>query len=132
MNASNSKEYPMHDQGNFPKHIDLTYLKDFARGDNAFIIEMITVFMIQTPELLQTIKTSLETKNWPSMRGAAHKMKPSMTFMGIKEMENVVRLIEDYSSKETSLELLPELIDKLEKVCVESIKELEIEKKLFL
>lgn len=113
------------------KYIDLDYLKDFARGDKAFILDMITVFLIQTPELLETMRIALANRNWESLRGAAHKMKPSMTFMGIKELENIVALIEEYSATETSLELLPELISKVKLVCDAAILELENEKKCF-
>lgn len=114
------------------KHTDLSYLKNLAKGDNEFILEMIDAFFIQTPEAIDNLKTYLNNKNWVSLRGVAHKMKPSVTFMGIKELEGVIAAIEDHAANTTSLELLPDLIQLLEAVCVRSIKELEIEKKNFL
>jgi len=114
------------------KHIDLTYLKQLSNGSNEFIIEMISVFMEQTPIEISNLEKYLEEKDWKSLRAIAHKMKPSFSFMGIKELDALIKLIEEYAANETNLELLPEMIAKLKKICYEAIKELEIEQKSFL
>ena len=113
------------------KHIDLTYLKQLANGSNEFILEMITVFMEQTPLEISNLEKHLKNKDWKSLHGTAHKMKPSFSFMGIKELENVIKLVNEYAANETNLDLLPEMVSKIKNTCNEAIKELEIEKKLF-
>ncbi|MES2836463.1 MAG: Hpt domain-containing protein [Bacteroidota bacterium] len=132
MNTSDPNDNLKQNYSNKLKRIDLSYLKDFANGDNAFIVEMIDAFASQTPEELNLISSALENKNWKTVRAVAHKMKPSITFMGISELKEVVVLILEYSSKEISLELIPELVNKFKTICNEAIKELEIEKKLYL
>ena len=114
------------------KHIDLTYLKQLSNGSNKFIDEMITVFMEQTPIEISNLEKYLLSKEWKSLRSTAHKMKPSFSFMGIKELENDIKLIEEYAANETNLDLLPGMIAKVKNICSEAIKELEVEKKLFL
>jgi HPt (histidine-containing phosphotransfer) domain-containing protein len=114
------------------KNIDLSYLKQLSNGSNEFICEMISVFMEQTPKELDEIDKYWDAKDWQSLHRIAHKMKPSFTFMGIKELENVIYLINEYSSTETNIDQLPELISKLKNVCFEALEELEIEKQLFL
>jgi len=114
------------------KHIDLTYLKQLSNGSNEFINEMITVFMKQTPVEISNLEKYLKAKDWKSLRGTAHKMKPSFSFMGIKELEGTIKLIDEYAATETHLELLPDMINKVKNICNEAIKELEIEKKLYL
>ena len=113
------------------KHIDLTYLKKLSNGSNEFINEMISVFMDQTPKEISNLEKYLDSKEWKSLRATAHKMKPSFSFMGIKELESEIKLIEEYAANETNLDLLPEMISKMKNICIESIKELEIEKKQF-
>lgn len=114
------------------KHIDLTYLKQLSNGSNEFINEMITVFMEQTPLEISNLEKYLETKEWKSLRAIAHKMKPSFSFMGMKELDALIKLIEEDAANQTNLDLLPEMISKLKNGCNEAIKELEIEKKSFL
>ncbi|MES2138836.1 MAG: Hpt domain-containing protein [Bacteroidota bacterium] len=114
------------------KKIDLSYLKELSKGSNEFICEMISVFMAQIPEELDEIDTYCNAKDWHSLHRVAHKMKPSFSFMGIKELENVICLIDEYSATETNLDRLPDLISTLKNVCSKALQELEIEKKLFL
>lgn len=114
------------------RKIDLTYLKQLSKGSNEFICEMITVFMTQIPAELDEIDKYWNAKDWQSLHRVAHKMKPSFSFMGIKELENVICLINDYSSTQTNIDQLPELIAKLKNVCSKALQELEVEKKLFL
>ncbi len=113
------------------KHIDLTYLKELSNGSNEFIIEMITVFVEQTPLEIANLEKHLAAKDWKSLRATAHKMKPSFSFMGIKELEGVIKTVEDYSANEKDLELLPELIAKIKTVCTEAMEELIQEKPHF-
>lgn len=114
------------------KHIDLTYLKQLSNGSNEFINEMITVFMEQTPIEIGNLEKYLEAKDWKSLRAIAHKMKPSFSFMGMKELDSLIKLIEEYAANETNLDQLPEMISRIKNSCNEAIKELEIEQKSFL
>ena len=114
------------------KHIDLTYLKELSNGSKEFINEMISVFMEQTPVEIENLEKYLEAKDWKSLRAIAHKMKPSFSFMGIKELDVLIKLIEEYAANETNLDQLPEMISKIKNSSNEAIKELEIERKSFL
>jgi len=113
------------------KHTDLTYLKELANGSNQFMNEMITLFITQTPEALSNIEKYHQNKDWKSLRTVVHKMKPSVSFVGLKEIENDVHIIEESAANETGLEQLPELISKVITVCREAIIELEEELKNF-
>ncbi|MES2285098.1 MAG: Hpt domain-containing protein [Bacteroidota bacterium] len=114
------------------KHIDLTYLKQLSNGSNEFINEMISVFMEQTPIEISNLEKYLEAKDWKSLRAIAHKMKPSFSFMGMKELDSLIKSIEENAANETNLDLLPGMIIKLKNTCYEAMKELEIEQKSFL
>jgi len=111
------------------KHIDLTYLKELANGSNQFMNEMLTLFIAQTPEALDNIEKHFQNKDWKSLRGTVHKMKPSVSFMGLKAIENDVRRIEEAAANETGLDQLPALIANVKNVCKEAIIELKDELK---
>ncbi len=110
---------------------DLTYLKELAKGDNAFIKEMLVVFMEQTPEAIGNLEKYYGDKNWKMLRAVAHKMKPSFTFVGLKELTPVINLIEEYAEKEIHFDLLPEMISKVKTFCNKAMVELEEQKKSF-
>jgi len=117
---------------NSKKHIDLTYLKELSNGSNEFIIQMITIFLKETPLAIENIEKYLNTSNWDALKAAVHKVKPSFSFMGIKELEGIVNSVEKYSETKTNLDQIPEMVSKIKTVLNAAIQELEIEKKEFL
>jgi len=109
------------------RHIDLSYLQKLANGSNEFIQQMITLFIEQTPEAVGKLEKHLAEHDWGSLGKVAHKMKPSVMFVGIKEIEKEVKLIEDYATSETHTEELPGMIAHVKTVCNEAISELKAE-----
>lgn len=109
---------------------DLTYLKQVSNGDNNFIIEMIDVYLRETPEAISNLENHLKNKEWQKFRAVTHKMKPSFSFFGLKELYATVDSMEEYADKEIHLELLPKLIVKVKQTCTKAMKELENIKKL--
>ncbi len=116
---------------NANKYINLTYLKELSNGSNQFITEMIEAFFDQTPNEIDKLTYYLNLKDWKSLRSVAHRIKPSFAFMGIAELQETIKLIEEYANNETHLELLPEMIEKVRTICDEAIKEMAIEKELY-
>lgn len=113
------------------KHINLDYLKELSNGSNSFIVEMIDAFLEQTPEEISNLEKYLSANNFRALRGTANKIKPSFTFMGIKELVGVIKQVEEYAAKEISLEQLPGMIKTIKDVCELAIDELLEEKKHF-
>jgi HPt (histidine-containing phosphotransfer) domain-containing protein len=109
------------------KCTDLTYLKELAEGSDEFIKEMIDMFLIQTPEMLEIMAKCLHDKKWQTLRGVAHKIKPTIDFVGIHSIKETVKTIEHYASKEIHLDLLPDMVNKVIQVCSVAIIELKEE-----
>jgi HPt (histidine-containing phosphotransfer) domain-containing protein len=111
------------------KHTDLTYLRGLAKGGNGFIIQMLNIYIQQTPGALERIENALKNKDWKALRFAVHKIKPSTMFVGLTEIKNDVPLLEDYAIEESHLDEIPGMVDKIKKVCTEAIPELQEELK---
>ena len=109
------------------KHSDLTYLKEIANGSNQFVTEMISLFIEQTPPALEEIEKNLQNKNWQALSKIVHKIKPSVTMVGLKEIEEVVVALENSSQKETDLELIPGWVAQIKTVCLKGMGELKDE-----
>jgi HPt (histidine-containing phosphotransfer) domain-containing protein len=107
--------------------IDLTYIKDAASGNTIFIKEMIVIFLKQTPTYLSLLKEYREEGNWDEFKKILHKLKPTITMMGIKKGEAFVKEIELLVKGHIDLYKIESLLIKLENICIESYKELNNE-----
>ena len=111
-----------------PKYIDLTYLSGRTKSNPALMLEMIQLYLKQTPPLISQMKQGVKNKEWDSIYDAAHKLIPSFSIMGIdKEFENMAKLIQEYSGTKTNLNKLRGLALKLEEACTLACNELENE-----
>jgi HPt (histidine-containing phosphotransfer) domain-containing protein len=77
--------------------IDLTYLKEVATGDTEFIIEMIDIFLLQTPGYVEQLTAAVEQKDWTKIADLSHKIKPTFAFMGVESAKNSLQEIETKS-----------------------------------
>lgn len=62
--------------------IDLSYLRDVSSGSNEFMIEMIELFLEQTPAYFEQLNKFIAEENWARVAEIAHKIKPTLAFMG--------------------------------------------------
>lgn len=107
--------------------IDLDYLDQLSEGDDDFTISMLSYFLENTPGVLNDMKQFYQDKDWKSLRNVAHKFKPQLTFMGIKSVFNEVETIEQNSANEVNTDDIPELLKKVEAVCVDAMEEIKAE-----
>ncbi|MEO5945455.1 MAG: chemotaxis protein CheB [Chitinophagaceae bacterium] len=110
--------------------IDLTYLNKRTKSDPKLMMEMISLYLEQTPSLIQTMKKSFEHKDWISLYASVHKMIPSFSIMGISlDIENMAKKVQEYASNQQDAVGIPEMVLKLESVCLQACHELETELK---
>jgi PAS domain S-box-containing protein len=105
--------------------IDLSYLTELAEGSEDFIERMIRAFLVQTPQLIEQLKNAAAAGKWQEVRAAAHKMKPSMDFIGIHALKPVVAAIENDAHEQRNVENIPAMIAEVERVCLQVMVELE-------
>jgi len=113
---------------NRTKYVDLTYLKTHTKANPKLMMEMIALYLKQTPPLINAMKQSLNDKDWNSLFATAHKMIPSFSIMGIhKDFEEMAKKIQEYSHTQQHLDEVEELILQLETICSQACKELKEE-----
>ena len=111
-----------------PRCIDLAYLINRTKSNPALMMEMISLYLEQTPPLITTMKRSLRDKDWDSLYSAAHKIIPSFSIMGISaDFENMAKNVQDYASSAQKSTEIPDLVLQLEQVCGQACSELEEE-----
>jgi HPt (histidine-containing phosphotransfer) domain-containing protein len=113
------------------KYSDLTYLEEIASGSKDFMKKMIETFIELTPGLLNEMDICLKEKDWDKLKRIAHKIKPSIDFMGISSLWETIQKIEKYAGEEIYLELMPDLLSKTKRICFNVIEELKEEIKIY-
>ncbi|PKP31153.1 MAG: hybrid sensor histidine kinase/response regulator [Bacteroidetes bacterium HGW-Bacteroidetes-17] len=110
------------------KCTDLDYLIRRTKANPVLMMEMISLYLKQTPPLIFEMKKGLKDKDWNSLYSAVHKMIPSFSIMGIStDFENMAKKVQEYASTQQQSEGIPEMVKQLEKVCVQACEELEKE-----
>src|SRR6187402_2390856 len=77
--------------------LDLSLLNEIADGSHEFIVETISMFLEQTPTLLEEIGTHIAADNWPDAGAAAHKLKATLGFFGMLNTQALIQQIESES-----------------------------------
>jgi hypothetical protein len=92
------------------------------------MMEMISLYLEQTPPLVQAMKKGLFDKNWTSLYAAVHKMIPSFSIVGLNiDYENMAKKIQEFASNQLDEDNIEEMVNKIEKVCVQACIELKEE-----
>jgi len=112
------------------KYTNLDYLKQRTKNNPEMIMEMIDIYLTETPKMIEKMKESRDNMDWDSLAGAAHSIIPSFMIMGIsKDYEMMARNIQEYAKRQEKAAAINELVLKLEEVCTQACKELRGEMK---
>lgn len=106
---------------------DLTFLKEISDNNEQFFVEFITMFLNNTPKSILDMKMSLMSSDWEGLRQAAHKIKPSFNYVGIKELNNLCAKIEEFARQKSNMEEIKQMVNRIETVSTLAFKELEEE-----
>ena len=109
------------------RQTDLTFLKEISDNNEQFFREFITMFLNNTPKSIQDMKTSLMSTDWEALRQAAHKVKPSFNYVGLKELNSLSAKIEEYAKQQCNMEEIKSMLNRIEVVAAIAFKELEEE-----
>jgi CheY-like chemotaxis protein len=108
--------------------IDMTYLAEHTNSNPKLMMEMISLYLVQTPPLVTVMRQCLEEEDWDKLYAAVHKMIPSFSIMGINAAyETMAKKVQDITRTKTGTAELPGLILQLSTVCDEACRELKIE-----
>src|SRR5215211_3355147 len=75
--------------------INLDHLYELASGDKSFIREMIEYYLGQTPVVMKELNQYRAQKEWQELGELAHKAKSSFKFMGIQQLTEYAKTLEE-------------------------------------
>jgi len=104
---------------------DLSYLNEVSGGSAEFIVDMINVFLEQTPIYFTELNQAVEKEDWKTTSEVAHKIKPTLVFMGVDKAKSAMEEIERKARQLDSVEDIKAELDKINLLCVHLYAKLE-------
>ncbi len=124
---SASKEYKVIN-AEIVRCTDMEYLNRCTKSNPALMMQMISLYLEQTPRLINEMKNSYRDKNWTSLYAAVHKMIPSFAIVGINaDFEIMAKKVQDFASTQLLSDGVSEMVIQIETVCLQACQELEEE-----
>ncbi len=111
---------------NFLKVTNLDYIKELAKGDTAFIHEMITIFLEENPEEIKNLEQAIEEQDFEKIKSFSHHMKSTIPFVGIDVLigKDLVD-IEKLATEKTGANAIKTLFENVKIVCEKAYNELK-------
>jgi PAS domain S-box-containing protein len=110
------------------KYTDLAYLSRRTKSNPLLMMEMISLYLEQTPTLISEMKEGLQNRDWNSLYKAVHKMIPSFSIVGINtDFETMAKKVQEFASNQEKEDGIYDMILQLESVCSQACMELEEE-----
>ena len=110
------------------KCINMDYLKQLTKSNPALMMEMISLYLEQTPALIRNMKESSIAKDWNLLQAAAHKLIPSFSIVGINpDFEIMAKKVQEYAGTQELTGEVSDLVAQLESVCSQACAELKEE-----
>ena len=104
--------------------VDLIYLKTISNDNPEFIKEMVHTFLETVPESIKEIRYLATSSAWDSLARAIHKLRPSLTLMGLTLAKELSIQIEKNSASKKSQKLIPSQIEDFCKMLEGALHEL--------
>jgi CheY-like chemotaxis protein len=112
------------------KFTNMTFLKEISENNDQFYREFIQMFLTNTPNSIQDMIQAHQTQNWEALRQAAHKVKPSFNYVGLKDLNQAAAKIEEIAKQNANFDQLPALLKQINEVAAHAFVELEEELQL--
>ena len=110
------------------KYINLNFLRELTRNNSGMILEMIKVYLEETPQLINIMKHSINNNDWDCIRATAHSILPSFATMGMnEEFTTITETIREFAEKKENPDRIKELVSQIELGCDNAYKELHFE-----
>jgi hypothetical protein len=92
------------------------------------MMEMISLYIEQTPPLITVMKKSWKEKDWTSLYASVHKIIPSFAIMGISvDYENMAKKVQEFAKNQQLPNGIDELVLQIDTVCTHACEELRAE-----
>lgn len=116
------------DEQNELSPVNFSALSEMASGDEEMMLELMELFLEQTPGMIENLRTAFDNSNRSEMAAKAHTLKPTFTYMGMPEAFEIVKDLEKYRDEEIRRhDEVNEQIKRLEQLVAQAFHEISDE-----
>ncbi|MEQ8572774.1 MAG: response regulator, partial [Fulvivirga sp.] len=121
-----SVESYIKEQAQQTKLTNLDYLRSVCDGDLNFMNDMVQTFITNTPVAINELQKASDKSDWDQVSKLVHKLKPSITFVGLEKARTIVKKIEESSKENTGTDQIPGKVNELSSLVQKALSELRI------
>ena len=103
----------------------LDKINEMAEGDEDFIISVVSVFLEEVPEDLESLEKAIDRKDYENIYKLAHKIKPNVDILGMEQSRAKALEIETLGKTTGSMEEIEEKFPMLKKDVLQVVTELK-------
>lgn len=89
--------------------VNLSYLRKISNNNKEFVDDIINSFVLNTPKALNEINRFMNEKNWVKMEEQVHKIKPTLTMIGMSAARERAVEIQTLSNSQDDIPTLKRL-----------------------
>lgn len=107
------------------KHINIDLINEVAAGSKELIKDLAEMFFNQAPRFAKQLDELYSSKNYLELGKLAHKIKGSVSTLGITELASNMKELEYIAKQGIKEEIYPELINSYKEISTKAIEELK-------
>lgn len=105
-------------------HYNLAKVYAISENDTDFVMDIVTLFVVEVPQDLLEIKTAIKEKKYPQAYSFAHKIKPTLDLLGMTVAHEEIVCIEEWARKDGKKKEIIETYKSLEHRIEKAVKEI--------
>ncbi len=103
---------------------NLSKAYSLSENDNDFVLQIVHLFVNEIPDDLLEIKDGIEFKNYEKAYSFAHKIKPSLDFLGMTVAFDEIILVEEWTKKQGKRKEIKDTFKSIQSQVEKAIKEM--------
>ena len=109
------------------KLYDLSQVKLFLGDDKQQLGNMISIFVNETPIMIQALNDNMQSKNLEEVRFYAHKLKSSIDLFQINGLQQDIRVLETLAKERSDVTAIEQYVSAITNRLESVIKEIQKE-----
>ncbi len=105
--------------------VNLDELYELAKGDKVFIMEMIEIFLEQSPSDILEIGNAIKGNDFDTIRAISHRMKTSVGFMGLRPLLKPLSAMENSAEAKEGMDKIIIEFEEVKTVCENAVEQLK-------
>ena len=109
------------------KIYDLSQVKLFLGDDKQQLGNMISIFVSETPVMIQALNENMQSKNLEEVRFYAHKLKSSIDLFQINGLQQDIRALEKLAGEKSDVTTIQQYVSDITHTLESVIEEIQKE-----